>query len=137
MKEMVRRLGQLAALLAMMAFIVNAQCALLCSLPSSASLPADASQVDPDQSDHACCPHQGQPKPTQPKDERPCPPSAPTADATRLNISSANLNPAPDVIAVGSGHEYCPSLDGSHRSSLTGSVPPRRSHPSSIDILRV
>src|SRR5258708_36915595 len=113
------------ALIAMMASVINAQCAVSCSL-----------QVDPDPIHHACCPSQGAPKPgQQPKDEVPCPHPAPTADQARLNNNSANLDAVP--IVVGLSHDCCPQLPGISVAPLTALASSGLSLRSSISILRI
>lgn len=138
-KEMAKPLGQSLALIAMMVSVINAQCALSCSLPSIAGSPASphASPVDPDRTGHACCPHQGVPKPKQQKDEVPCPHPIPAADEARLNKSSASFNAIPAVVVVGLGHQYCPELAETYLDSLTAPGSSDRSHLSSVFILKI
>jgi hypothetical protein len=108
---MVKLRAQSLALIAMMASVINAQCAVSCSVQSIAGSPTShASQVDPDRTGHACCPHRGVPEPKQQKDEVPCPHPAPAADEARLNISSASLNTIPPVVEIGLSHEHSRQL---------------------------
>src|SRR5260370_47807 len=59
-RGMVKLLVQSLALIAMMASVINAQCAVSCALQSIAGSPAShAARVDPDHTGHACCPHHG------------------------------------------------------------------------------
>ncbi len=136
--KMVKRLGQSLALIAMMASVIIAQCAVSCSLQSIAGSPAShASRVDADRTGHACCPHRGAPKPKQQKDGIPCPHPVPAADDARLSNSSASFNPIPAVIVTGLSHEYRPQLAEIDLESLTDRGSSDLLHLSSILILRI
>lgn len=100
---MVKRFGQSLALIAMMASVVNAQCAASCSLYTIA-----ATLVD--QTSHSCCPRQDEPKPEQHKDQVPCPHPAPASAEARINNSIASFNPIPAAIVASLGHEIRPQL---------------------------
>jgi hypothetical protein len=132
---MVKLRGQSLALIAMVASVINAQCALSCSLQSIAGPTAShASRVDPDRTGHACCPHQGVPKPKQQTNEGPCPNPAPAADQVRLNKTRLNMIPA--VIVASLIREYCPQLAETYLDPFTVPDSSGQSH-SSISILRI
>jgi hypothetical protein len=137
-KEMVMLLGQSLALIAMMAPVINAKCAVSCTLQSIAGSPAShASRVDSDRTGHACCPHQGVPKPKQQKDEIPCPHPVQAADEARLNNTSASFNTMPAVVVVGSSNEYCRQLAETCLDPLIATDSSGLSHLPSIFILRI
>jgi hypothetical protein len=102
-------LGQSLALMAMMASVINAQCAVSCSLQSIAgSAASHASRVDTDRAGHPCCPRRGAPQPKQQQDEIPCLHPVPAAGEALLNNSGASFNAIPVVVAVGLSHQYRP-----------------------------
>jgi hypothetical protein len=135
---MVKLLGQSLALIAMVTSVINAQCAVSCSLQSFAGSPASqASRIDPDYTGHACCPHQGLPKPKQQKDEVPCPHPVRAAAEARLSNSSASFKVIPAAVEVGSSQEYGPQLAETCLDPLTAHISSGLSHLSSIFILRI
>ena len=135
---MIRQLGQSLALVAMMASVINARCAISCSLQSIArSSTVQVSRVDPYRPGHACCPHQGVPKSNQQKDEIPCPHPVTVAAEAFPHTGNGSFNLIRDVGAVGLSHEYRPQLIATYFDPVASpdSSGPRRL--SSISILRI
>ena len=123
----------------MMLSVINAQCAVFCSQQSIVGSPASphASLVDPDRASHACCPHQGIPKPKPKKDEVPCPHPIPAADEARLNNNSDSFNAILAVVVVGLSHQYCHQLAETYLDVPAAPDSSGLSHLSSIFILRI
>ena len=137
-KKIMKLLGQSLALMAMIASVINALCAVSCSLQSIAgSPPSHARRVDSDGAGHACCPNQGVPKPKQQKREVPCPHQVPAADNARRNNSSTGFTAIPAAVEVGLSLQYCPQLAGRYLDPLTARDSLGLSHLSSISILRI
>jgi hypothetical protein len=133
---MVKQPARVLALIAMMACIVNAQCAVSCSLqPIAASSATHESAADPNLADHECCPHPGAPQPKQQKNKVPCPHAGPPANDVALGKSGITL--IPGVVAAGVAPEYRPRLVEIDHDPPTASASPGLSHLSSIFILRI
>jgi hypothetical protein len=134
---MFKLLGHFLALAAMTASVINAQCAVSCSLHSSSRSPSsEASPANLGGSDHSCCPHRRAPGPTQPKDN-PCHRTVAIADNVRLNDNSISFNSIPLGIVVGWSQEYGPQFGKTPLDSLTAPDPPGPSQPLLVSILRV
>ena len=104
---MLKRLGQSLALVAMMASVLNAQCAVSCSLKSTTQSPSsEPSGIDLDQTQHSCCPHHGAPTPKERKHEVPCPPPLPAASKDRAEHAIAISDSPVALIAVDFSHQY-------------------------------
>ncbi len=87
-------MGQFLALVAMMASVLNAYCAVNCSLQSITQLPSAEPRVtDVNQAQHSCCPH-GAPKPKEQKHHIPCPEPLAAASTDRAERGNAS----PDLI---------------------------------------
>src|ERR1700680_615036 len=135
---MFKLLGHFLALAAMTASVINAQCAVSCSLHSnSRSLSSEANPIKSGRSDHSCCPHQGRPGPMQPKDSNPCHHPVTTADEARLKNSSISFNSIPLAIVVGWSHVYSPQFAKTQLDPPTVTHSPSLSQPSLLSILRV
>lgn len=136
--EMVKLLGQFLALIAMMVSVINAQCVVSCALQSIAGSPAShASPVDPDRTRHACCRHQGVPKPKHQKGEVPCPHPIPPSDEARLNNAGTSFNTIPAEVVIGFSNEYRPQLAETYLDLRTAPDASGVSHLLSIFILRI
>src|SRR6266849_1439095 len=98
---MFKLLGHFLALAAMTASVINAQCAVSCSLHSNTPSPSSKTG----RSDHSCCPHKGAPSPMQPKDGDPCQHPEAVADGIRLQYS-VGCTSIPLEIVVGRVHEH-------------------------------
>lgn len=105
---MLRRFGQMLAILAVVASVLNAQCALACSLAAHESAPAEKyATVQVPAADHACCPATQNPKRSRTQDHAPCPDShsatlsAPSESfAPELSVGVAGIMPSPVACAV-------------------------------------
>jgi hypothetical protein len=107
---MFKLLGHFLALAAMTASVLNAQCAVSCSLHSNTPSPSS----ETGRSDHSCCPHKGAPAPTQQKDGDPCHHSVAAADEVRLKNSGISFSSIPLAIVVGWSYEYGPQFPKTH-----------------------
>ena len=137
LSRMVKLRGQSLALIAMMASVINAQCAVSCSLQSIAgSTASHANRLDPDRAGHACCPQHRVPKPKQQQDEAPCPHPPPVSEA-RLNNSSASFNTMQAVVVDALSNEYRPQLSETYLGRLTIPDCSGLTYLSSIFILRI
>ena len=135
---MLKLLGHFLALTAMTASVINAQCAMSCSLHSDSRSPSsEASPPNLGGSDHSCCPHRRAPGPMQPKGGNPCHRTVAIADGVRLNDNRISFNSMPLAIVVGPSHEYGPQFAKTPLNSLTAPDPPGLSQPFLVSILRV
>jgi hypothetical protein len=75
---MIRRIGKVLALFAMVAFIANAQCAFACVFPAAGSAPEQSGIALHVDVSHGCCPHQKNPE----TPGHPCPSAGAHADPT-------------------------------------------------------
>lgn len=94
---MTGRLLQILALVTMMASVVNAQCAISCSLLSMGE-PSRASHVLVEQKEHSCCPHHGSPNRQAPG--TPCGQTTTHTDAARLESNGAVVCIVMPVVAT-------------------------------------
>src|SRR6266404_5552332 len=128
---MFKLLGHFLALAAMTASVISAQCALSCSLHSNThSFPSETGR-----SGHSCCPHQGAPAPTQPKDSDPCHHADVAADQVRLKNSSVSFNSIPLAIVAGWSHANGPQFPQTRLDSPAR--PDSPGQPSLISSLRI
>ncbi len=131
--EMFKLLGHFLALTAMTASVLNAQCAVSCSLHSNTTFPSS----ETGRSEHSCCPHKGAPAPTQPKGGDPCHHTVAAADEVRTKSSSISFNSIPLGIVVGWSREYGPQFPKTHLDPPTAPDSSGLTEPSLISILRV
>ena len=130
-RVMVRLLMQYLALGAMMASVMNAQCAVSCALESitpTSVAQSDGAVVSED-SDHSCCPHPGK--------GASCSNVSETAAGARLEVSGGpifNWIVSVDLVLIGQRHS---PLSAARRPSLHDCDPPGLNRPSSISILRI
>lgn len=104
---MFKLLGQFLALVAMMASVLNAQCAVSCTLKLVIHSPSsDLSAIDLNQTQHACCPHHGAPKPKEQKHSVPCPPPLPAASKDRSDHKNASTASILAIVAADISHGY-------------------------------
>ena len=138
---MFKLLGQLLALVAIMASALNAQCAVSCSLitPALSSEPRsiNAGQSDADQSQHACCPHQSAPNPKQPRHNVPCPPPLPAASKDRAEQTNASSDSLGTTFELDFSHQCGPLAANGFIDHVAPAEPPTLKRRSSISILRV
>ena len=93
---MFKGFGQCLALLAMTAFLVNAQCALSCSLQPVLAAAAEAKTTA-----HACCPNHKTPaRQTRPTSPVPCANATPLSAEARLELDSASSLAYPPVASA-------------------------------------
>ena len=130
-RVMVRLLMQYLALGAMMASVMNAQCAVSCALESIT--PTSVAQSDgavvSEASDHSCCPHPGT--------GATCSNVSETTAGARLEVSGGpifNWIVSVDPVFIGQGHS---PLSAARRPGLPDCDPPGLNRPSSISILRI
>src|SRR5450755_421293 len=129
--------GQLVALAALIASVINAQCAVSCSLqviPGRRS--SQVTALDSGRAGHSCCAHKGVPNQRQQKDETPCPYPAPSADQARIE-SIASFSPALAWIAVLPTHQDPPLPAEIYLDPLPTPDSSGLSPLSSISILRI
>ena len=122
---MLRRLGQMFALLAVVTSVINAQCLASCS--------SQISLTSVSRSAHDCCKHEHVPKPNK---ERPCGNPATVTVEMRSDFSGARSIP----VCLGS---LVASLEPGPHAATCGidlPIPPgfaRQNFPSSISILKI
>ena len=128
---MVRLLMQYLALGAMMASVMNAQCAVSCALESitpTSVAQSDGAVVSED-SDHSCCPHPGT--------GAPCSNVRETTAGARLEVSGGPIsNWIVSVDPVFFGQRNSP-LRVACFPGFPDCDPPALNRPSSISILRI
>ena len=103
---MFKLLGQSLALVAMIASVLNAQCAVSCSLQSITQLPSsEPSGIDLNQEQHSCCPH-GAPKPKEQKHQIPCPEPLPAASKDRAENGNASSDSILAMVVVSLSYRF-------------------------------
>jgi hypothetical protein len=104
---MFKRLGQILAVVAVMASAVNAQCDLSCSLQAMTRPAApEAGSIKATHAGHPCCPAQQVPQPSdQHRHQQPCPDPLPVVSdltvATNLHVDSP-----PQWADLTAGHSF-------------------------------
>jgi len=126
---MFKLLGHFLALVAMMASVLNAQCAVSCSLQSE---PGGINRTQ-----HSCCPHQDTPKPKEHRHDVSCPQPLPAASKDRAEHTSASSGSIAAMAMADFSHQCRPLTAQTFLDPLQPADSPGLSQPPSISILRI
>jgi hypothetical protein len=136
---MIRRLAQIVAMLTVVAAVVNAQCAISCSLltmsAASTNSPLQATQGD----DHACCPHhrQSQTSQTQQAPAGSCPQAGSHSNDARIEANRVPVSAPVLAAVVEPVHGLVPPARHTSIVSLRLIGSPGPNLPSLVTVLRV
>lgn len=130
---MSKPLGHFLAFVAMVASVLNAQCAVSCSFASNAR-PTTSERSS---SDHSCCRHTHSSSPMQPTEGDPCHHTEAAADGVRLKQGVVPVNAISLAMVLGWCHKYSrqyqkTDLDPSAAADSAGLI-----RPSLASILRI